>query len=245
MRNYLTFNGKDLREFGVYISGSGRVTIPEKAFNFQTIPGRNGDLIVGNTTIPNEVISYPAFIAPYNDSGVWRSFTEMAQRLRGFLMSVNGYAELRDTYDQRHYRLACFTGPTAFEITPQLDAGSFELEFNCKPQRYLVEQNEIISLSAGESTTIERCGYYYAEPLISVTGTGSFTVGETTVTIAENGLTAPIIIDCRLLECYDSAGLSANRYVSFSDYEFPAIADGTVINAGDVALTLDPRWYEL
>lgn len=246
MRNFFTFNGVSSKDFGVYISGSGRITIPTKAYTFQEIPGRSGDLIVDRKArVSNDLITYPAFIAPTNDSGVIRSFAEMAGRLRAWLLSVKGYAVLTDSYDPAHYRLAVFAGPIEFESLPNLSAGTFEIPFNCKPQRYHWDEEGAFALAIGETKNVESPAYAFAEPLIAVTGTGSFAVGDQTITIADNTLTGPIYIDNRLMSCYDAAGVNANRFVSFSDYEFPVIEDGTTVDAGDVALEVKPRWYEL
>ena len=247
MRNYFTFNGVDSRDFGVYISGNGRVTIPEKAPNFQTIPGRYGDLIIGKPAIPNEIITYPAFIAPYNDSGITQSFTEMASRLRAFLMSVDGYAELTDSYDSGHYRLATFTGPTEFEITQALDAGSFDLEFNCKPLRYLTD-SDVITVNPGQSYTVASCQFWKSEPLITVRPSNTlptiqFQIGDSLCSMTNIGY--PITIDCRRLECWDSRGNNANRYVNFPNNEFPTIENGSVLYSQYATLIVEPRWYEL
>ena len=246
MRNFFTFNGVSSKDFGVYISGSGRITIPTKAYTFQEIPGRSGDLIVDRKArVANDLITYPAFIGPSNERGVVRSYPEMAGRLRAWLLSVQGYARLTDSYDPKRYRLAAFAGPTEFQSLPSLLAGNFELQFTAKPQRYHDDEEDALALTAGETETVRKCGYVFSEPLFAVSGTGTFTVGAVTVTVAQNSLTGPIYIDCRLMDCYDSAGVNANRFVSFSDYEFPVVADGTVIDAGDVDLEVKPRWFEL
>ena len=246
MLNSFTFNGTNSREFGVYISGNGRITVPEKAYDFQSIPGRNGDLIVSRAArVVNDVITYPAFISPFDDSGIPRSYSEMAAKLRAWLFSVKGYAVLSDTYDPIHYRLAAFAGPIEFETLPNLRAGTFEIPFNCKPQRYRPDNEDAFALAIGETKNVESPAYAFSEPLIAVTCTGSFAVGDQTITIADNTLTGPIYIDNRLMSCYDAAGVNANRFVSFSDYEFPVIEDGTTVDAGTVALEVKPRWYEL
>ena len=246
MLNSFTFAGVNSREFGVYISGNGRITVPEKAYDFQAIPGRSGDLIVNRSArVNNDAITYPAFISPFDDDGIRRSYSEMVGKLRAWLMSVKGYAELSDTYDPFHYRMAAFAGPITFDSLPNLRAGTFEIPFSCKPQRYHNDAEDAFSLEAFESITVNKCGHVFSEPLISVTGTGTFTVGGKTITISENALTEPIFIDSRSMNCYDADGVNANRFVSFSDYAFPVIEDGTVVNAGAVALEVKPRWYEL
>lgn len=251
MRNYFIFNGIDSRDYGVYISGTGRVTIPEKAYSFAEIPSRNGELIVNEGAKgKNETVIYPAFIPRWNDSGVPVKFSEMAGRLRSWLLSVRGYAELRDSYDERHYRMAAFAGPTSFEVTPTLDAGSFDIEFQCKPQRYIDDPGDTIVLEAGESITVDQCDFIYSEPLIIVQAasgflTDSFIIDDQTVVINNNPLTYPITIDTRLMDSYDANGVSANRYIQFSDHQYPNIVNGTVITSNDVPLLIEPRWYEL
>lgn len=246
MRNYFTFNGVDSRDYGIYISGTGRLTIPEKLYDFQNIAGRNGDLIVDAAATPqNDVITYPAFIKPFDNRGVPVSYSEMFGKMRSWLLNVKGYAELRDSYDCKHYRLGAFAGPLSPETTPVLDAGSFDIEFNCKPQRYINDDSEQYVLSAGESMTVKACPYYHAEPLIRVNRPGTFVVGNNTVTVAAGSYAFPIFIDCRLLECYDYTGESVNRYVTFSTYNFPEISNGVEIASTDVQITVTPRWYEL
>ena len=246
MLNSFTFNGVNSRDFGVYISGSGRLTVPEKAYDFAEIPGRNGDLIVNRAArVMNDEITYPAFICPTDVSGVIKSYPEMVSRLRAWLLSVKGYAKLTDTYDSDHYRMAAFAGTIEFDSLDNLQAGKFEIPFNCKPQRYHDDNEGAFSLAVGGTKTIAVTGYLFSEPLIAVTGTGAFTVGGKTITVAVNDLTAPIYIDGRLQDCYDANGVNANRFVSFSDYEFPTIQNGTVVDAGAVALAIKPRWYEL
>ena len=246
MLNSFTFNGVNSREFGVYISGNGRITVPEKTYEFVEIPGRNGNLILDrNARVANDEIVYPAFICPTDDDGVIRRYPDMVAKLRAWLLSVKGYAELYDTYDETHYRLAAFTGGMEFDSLPDLTAGTFEIPFSCKPQRYHLDDEGAFALAVGEDTVVYADGYVFSEPLIAVTGTGSFTVGDQTITVLANSLTAPIFIDNRIMSCYDANGVNANRFVTFSDYEFPAIQDGTVVDAGAVALMVKPRWYEL
>ena len=62
MRNYLIFNGKDSRDFGVYISGQGTFGAPARAYNVIPIAGRNGDLVTHEKRLENISVTYRAFI---------------------------------------------------------------------------------------------------------------------------------------------------------------------------------------
>lgn len=130
MRNYFVFNGRDSRDFGVYISGQGTFSAPQKAYQFYNIPGRNGALIGYDNRFENINVSYDAFI--------YKDFDKNIAEFRSFLLSVPGYARLEDSYHPDEYRVAAYVGPFEPTITSKNDAGSFTITFNCKPQRYLL-----------------------------------------------------------------------------------------------------------
>lgn len=129
MRNYFVFNGRDSRDFGVYISGQGTFSAPQKAYQFYNIPGRNGALIGYDNRFENINVSYEAFI--------YKDFDKNIAEFRSFLLSVPGYARLEDSYHPDEFRVAAYVGPFEPVITAKNDAGSFTITFNCKPQRYL------------------------------------------------------------------------------------------------------------
>ena len=65
-RNYLTFAGKNSKDFLLYISGPGVYDSTAVDLELQTIPGKNGDLIrdnakAGERRYKNLDISYDAF----------------------------------------------------------------------------------------------------------------------------------------------------------------------------------------
>lgn len=130
MRNYFTIAGRDSRDFGIYISGAGTFNAPEKAYQFFEIPGRSGDLIGNDHRLMNVELTYHAFI--------YTNFRQNVREFRSFLLSLNGYQKLSDTYHPDEYRMACYVGAFEAEPTPMLDAGEFDITFICKPQRYLV-----------------------------------------------------------------------------------------------------------
>lgn len=146
MRNYLTFGGRDSRDFGVYISGQGTFSAPEKAYTFYSIPGRSGALIGNERRLENIKVSYECFI--------YSNFSQNIADFRTFLLSLDGYQELTDSYHPDEFRLACYTGPFEPTVTTKNDAGSFTLTFNCKPQRYLYSGRNHYYWAAGGHQTI-------------------------------------------------------------------------------------------
>lgn len=141
MRNYFTFAGVDSRDFGVYISGQGTFSAPEKAYEFYAIPGRNGALIGNEKRLENIEVTYEAFI--------YSNFNENIAKFRSFLLSVDGYQRLQDTYHTDEFRMACYKGAFEPTVTSKNDAGSFQITFVCKPQRYLTAGELEYSISDG------------------------------------------------------------------------------------------------
>lgn len=55
-RNYLTFAGKNSKDFLLYLSGPGVYDAPEVDMELTSIPGKNGDLIRENARADNAAI---------------------------------------------------------------------------------------------------------------------------------------------------------------------------------------------
>lgn len=145
MRNYFTFDGVDSRSFGVYISGQGTFKAPARSYDALEIPGRNGALLGIDSRLGNVELTYPAFI--------YSNFAENIAAFRAFLLSHKGYFKLKDSYHPDEFRLAYYPGPFEPDVTSANNAGSFDITFICKPQRYLESGEEVIELIPGQSET--------------------------------------------------------------------------------------------
>lgn len=135
--NELIYNGKNSRDFGIYISGEGTFNSPERDAETISIPGKNGDLEVSHNRFKNISVEYPAFIV--------RNFKDNAAAARAWLLAASGYHRLEDTYHIEYFRLGRFTGPIDFDMKFLNRAGEFKLAFDCKPQRFLKSGEEIIT----------------------------------------------------------------------------------------------------
>jgi phage-related protein len=234
MINYIVFNGKKLKDFGVYISGEGVFNAPKRSTTSVEVPGRNGTLTIDNGRYENIKVKYPAFIV--------RDFKERVGALRDFVLAQSGYCRLEDTYHPEEYRLAKWN--TSFSVKPneELYAGEFDLEFDCYPQRFLKEGENAIEITS--STVLINETLHTALPLIRAYGTGTFTINGVTVQITTaNSYTD---IDCELQECYkDTLATNCNGNVVVS--EFPTLISGenSVSMSGITKLEITPRWWRL
>lgn len=257
MRNYLTYDGEDSRDFGVYISGSGAFNAPEKAYELVSIPGRNGDLILSQNRYQNIEVTYPAFIH--------KDFKTNLEDFRSMLLAKSGYQKLVDTYNPDEFRAATFGDGIEVSPVSKLNAGEFDITFNCKPQRFLASGELALEISNGDIVTNPT--RFPARPTIFVRGYGRIRIGETLVTIAN--MFDSVVIDSEILDCYAASGnplvnsaivgvavlgtseytANANGAVTFSGGDFPLLPPGDTritYTTGTIAgVTLTPRWWRL
>lgn len=236
MRNYITFSGQDLREFGLYISGSGVYNAPERAYEEIEIPGRDGLLLGHEKRLGNVEITYPAFI--------YTNFKENIGKLKTYLLSKIGYQVLEDTYYPDYFRRGCYYGGLEVEPTSKNDAGSFDLTFMCKPQRYLVSGRTAVTVASG--SVINNPTEMPSKPLIRAYGTGTIAVNGTQLTVLASREYTDI--DCELYDCYYLLE-NRNAYVTFDsdDMHFPELSpgDNEVSYTGFSEVKITPRWFRL
>lgn len=232
MRNTITFGGVDLSTMGLYISGGGTFNAPTRAYDTVDVPGRDGSVILSEKRLENVELTYPAFM--------YSNFKAGMRSLRSFLLSKIGYQRLSDTYHPDEYRLAVYEGGLEVEAVEKLNAGQFELIFNCKPQRWLTSGEIAEGFTA--DGTITNPSYLTSMPLIRAYGTGKFYVNDTEVQITAADVYTDI--DCDIMECF-KGNANKNGMVRLS--EFPVLLPGenTITLDGVTSLEITPRWFVL
>lgn len=220
----------------VYIDRSLQYNKPAKNVETISVPGRNGDLILDEGTFKNVTISYPAYIRE-NFEIVW-------QGLINKLATLKGYHKIQCSDDLTHFRMGRVIIPQTPSVFKVNTGASFSLAFDCKPQRFLTSgQNQYSRTASG---SINNPTNYTSQPLLRVYGTGSFTLAGNRVTISYNP--DYIDIDCEAMECIGSDGTSMNRFVSFSQVDYPVLNPGSnslTIGTGITKIEYTPRWWEL
>lgn len=233
--HYFTYNGRSSLEFNTKISGNGTFAAPEKDIEKQEVPGRSGDLLIDNGKFKNIKIPYEAYIT--------EDFDRSIAALRAFLLSSSGYLRLEDTYHPDEFRLAAYAGPFDPKVHA-VSSGSFKLEFDCMPQRFLKSGEIAFKVNAGETVKIWNPCEYTAKPEIVVTGTGTFKVNDVTAEIKINAGT--ITVDSEIQECHEGT-TNRNGAVALSGYKFPELVPGeNSIEAGkNIYLQIKPRWWTI
>ena len=256
MPDTFTFGTLTTSSYGIVVYRPTEFVSPERECEYISIPGRNGDLIVGDNRLSNYIDSYHCiFVASNGTYGNYSTLDGAVNAFRRTMLGLTGYNTLRDTFDTAHYREASFTGPLSIVYSKDHTQAKCTVEFNCKPQWFLDATSSIAIPSSGTASlpTNEHRGY----PLVTVTGTGTLQfwggLQWQTITITQNFANG-LVIDSLLRDCYsvDDNTVSANQYVQFSAYKFPEVwALGipqtwtTSVVSNGLTGTLLIRWYDL
>ncbi len=239
VRNFLTFAGKNSKDFLLYISGPGVYDAPAVDVEMQAIPGKNGDLIrdnakYGEHRFNNLDITYNAFF-----------FDALAPRtasVKEWLFSPVGYQVLQDTYDPDFFRMAVCKDALAFE--PKRGKGAtMKLVFHCQPQRWSIDGQRRIRLE--ESGVMKNPFPFRAKPIIRVYGSGAGKVCVRDVEISILANDGYIDLDCETHNASNQNGF-CNNYVKSGD--FPELEPGRNVISWEGAITaleIMPRWWTL
>lgn len=233
MRQFLTYAGRSTKEFGIFISGEGTFSSPERNTSSQEVPGRNGAILFDMGNYKNMPLKYPAFI-----------IKGLPTRIRDFLNFAGaqiGYQRLEDTYHPYEFRMAKFkTNPSIDTAGYMNRSGKFTLEFDCKPQRFLKSGEEITTLEA-DGVILNRT-LQNAKPLLRVYGTaGTIEIGAETIEIST--IDDYVDIDCEIMDAYKGA-VNCNGNVSFTDDIVLSPGDNNIsLSGGITKIEITPRWF--
>ena len=125
----------------------------------------------------------------------------------------------------------------------QLQGATFDLKFDCKPQRFLKSGEEAIVMTA--SGSIFNFTDFETKPLIRCYGSGEFHVGDYGVKVTMPSTVTYVDIDSDMQDCYNEA-LNCNDSVTLTKNVFPVLESGEnkiQIGSGITQLYIIPRWY--
>lgn len=233
--NTVTFNGTNLYDFGVYVSGNQTYSSAERDYEEIEIPGRSGSLFIDNKRYKNKKHPYDAWIG--------ENLEENLRNLRAFLGSSPGYCRLEDTYHPDEFYSAIYRGPLDVE-TILLTAGTFTLDFERKPYRFLKSGETVQTFTADGSITNPTL--FSSNPLIRVYGSGTLIVNGFSIEVLPHSTVPFIDIDSDVKDnyCYQT---NCNNMVKMGT-TFPTLAPGVnqiIVGSGITQAEITPRWWTL
>lgn len=239
MLGTLTVAEHEFNAYGLFATNAGIYNAPEPDVNVKPIAGKNGNLLIQNNRYKNISVRYPCVILSQLASNL--------DTIKAYLLSEPDYVRIEDSFDTTHFREGRFVGGT--EVKPTMDgtAGAFELEFDCKPQRFLKSGETVISRTSAGS--ISNPTIFAAKPLIKITGSGNVTLTVGTYTVAISGISSYINLDCEVEDAYRTTAENQNNKVELpAGQGYPVLVPGSnaISWTGSVTkVEITPRWWTL
>ena len=232
MNDWFEWNDVRCTEYGIHVLEQPVLTLPNERATFVNVPGRSGSLTVleGDAVYDDLVLTAQCMVENLE------RYEEIASYLRGsghvtFANRPEGYYEAR------------IVNQIPFEkILRGNPHRTFTVNFRCKPFWYAESAPAITVTQSG--TFVTNPGNVYAEPVITVYGSGTITlmVG---MSIADlSGIAGSITLDTPLMEAY-SGVTSMNSAMSG---EFPVLLPGAnaISWTGNVSkVVIEPHWRYL
>lgn len=232
-QNYgLTFGGISLADFNCYYDGREMWRKPRRRVERFSVAGKNGDLLIDDE-------SYDNIVRPFN-CYINGNFPQNYTNLINELSEVEGYARFETTEEPDIFCMASLYS----EIQPDLwqfnDKGTFTLEFDFKPQKWL--KSGEMAIYVDDSISVFNMTSQNAKPLIEVTGTGSITINNSVLTLANN--TSTVFIDCEMENAYEG---TINRNPDLTIVGgFPVLVPNeNAVSVSGCTINLIPRWWRL
>lgn len=240
---YFRFGNVYSRDYGIYITSVKTGNTPKRDLTFQSVAGRNGDLILDNHRWHNVNITYECAIAT--------NFKNRFNQFKEDMLKQVGYQRITDSITDgvvKCFRLGMVYGSIEPETVRHNLTGRFEITFSCKPQRFL-ESGEF-SEEFTEPSIVSNPGAGTAKPLITVygSGEGTFTFGGKTVEI--KSMEDQLTLDCDTMNAYRKVGdaPAENRNNTIYAPEFPDLPIGSwpiSWTGGITKVEVIPRWWTL
>lgn len=145
-----TFNGRTASSFGVQLADNTEWwATPERDVEHISVPGRSGDLLIDNGRFNNMEITFEA-----NRLTDGRALSSLIN----WLALNPGYQRLSVSDDPDHYRMASFEGMTQPAFGQLKKSATVSLAFNCKPQRFIISDEEGVIVRRGTPLTFTNYG---------------------------------------------------------------------------------------
>lgn len=230
------FGGGYSDEFGVYVEEPPSYTWPEYAYTHHEAYGKNGDILIDPKRFKNVTRKYKLSAYDYSDYySVAKKVSEWLHRERS-----SRYVRLEDSYEPDIYRLAVYEESSDLENI-LATAGKCEIEFNCKPQKFLNSGDVPIDILAS-GQVINNPTSYASSPLIRIYGVGKVFINDAEIEVLKsfNNVT----FDAESYNAFDVSGRTMNWCIYTEDIIELKPGNNVITTEGDIFnLSITPRWW--
>lgn len=187
------FDGENSRTYGVYVTDVEVFGAPVRNVEMISIPGRNGSFALDKGSYENIQVTYKCAMGCESQA----DFNAGISAFRNTLASRTGYKRLEDEINTSEYRMACFRGGISVP-TLNKETATFDVVFDCKPQRYLKSGETAVSVASGG--TISNPTLYDAHPMLQVWGYGGMDINGEPLAINSEAIGEVVLANAKLAE---------------------------------------------
>ncbi len=206
-----------------------------------SVPGRNGDLVYFDGSYENRPAEASCFALKA------RNVMQSVTRVNNWLLGDFGYKELVIPEDRDHFFLA--TVENGAEINTKLAMlAPFEIEFSCKPQRFLnIGKKQIEIPGEAIEFKIYNPTQFESNPLLKIYGTGTLGVSFNGKITTIRNVQEWVYYDCENHNAWKDLELFNNNvYGASMDTRKLMPGENDVHAAGSTTkIEIIPRWWEL
>lgn len=179
--NTFTFNGTDSSDYGVYVTDVNVFDAPKRVVDYISIPGRSGDFALDQKSFENISVVYSCAMEQDSEA----DFEDAISEFKNLLASTTGYKRLEDDIHPNEYRMGVFSEGLEVE-TKNKKSATFDVEFNCKPQRFLTSGETAVAVA--NNGTLTNPTLFDSRPQLQIWGYGNFTVNGQNLTITSQDI---------------------------------------------------------
>lgn len=164
------FDGENSRDYGIYVQDVKVFGAPVRDVEMVSIPGRDGEFVLDKGRFNNIQVVYTCAFG----TGTQTDFNTGISDFRNWLASRKGYKRLEDEINIGEYRMAVFKDGLDVS-TLNKETGTFEVTFDCKPQRWLDDASALpVEITSGGD--IFNPTLFESHPLLEVDGYGAISI---------------------------------------------------------------------
>ena len=181
---YMLINGKDSRDFGIYLIDGNIFDFAIRDYESFQIPGRTGDVSFDGGRWNNITVTLKcaAFDNAREKLDAWRAFLlsgmgvkremEHASSNLGWLrFGYYGSYKIETSIEPDIFRLGMVKSVSSPQMSLENGGGYVEVSFDCSPKKYLksgIEEMNLISAIVSNPAELINPTYYDAQPLMRV-----------------------------------------------------------------------------
>lgn len=233
----ITFNGVTSTSLGIEVATPPSYEVAERNYEVIPIPGRNGALLMDTLAYNNTTRNYTISIFAEG-----AGFASLAPKIPNWLYPKGGYLRLEDSYLPLYYMKARYTGDMNIMNVLQ-QAGTCELSFDRKPERFLKTGANPISIANG---TITNPTSNIARPQVKIFGSGAGVVNIGSHVLTISSIPSDLVVDSEIRDVY-AGSTNANALVKITN-NFPLLHPGNTnisVSGGVSRVEITPNWWVL